>query len=156
LNLEHAPGWPGRWGGVIWSGASVLVMAEDEALQFAERLLALLDATRYAATYKLATLLALIDAAAERTAPDGAAPATLSAKDVGRRVIELYWPQTIPYGTSAHGGPGSCCRLRKTTFPRSWRHGGLPGACRRVRASKTRAPQILKAGSFLRLICSRS
>jgi hypothetical protein len=33
-----------------------------QALRFAQRLLALLDATRYSATYKLATLLALIDA----------------------------------------------------------------------------------------------
>ena len=75
---------------MISPGASVLVMAEDGALQFAERLIALLDATRYSATYKLATLLALIDVAAQRTAPDGTAPATPSAKDVGRRVIELY------------------------------------------------------------------
>jgi hypothetical protein len=131
-------------------------MAEDEALQFAQRLLALLDATRYSATYKLATLLALIDAAAERTAPDGAAPATLSAKDVGRRVIELYWPQTIPYGAAAGGEPRVLSQARKTTFPPSWRHGGLPAACRRAPASKTRETQILKAGSILRLICSRS
>jgi len=33
-----------------------------------ERLLALLDTTRYSATYKLATLLALIDVIAEHTA----------------------------------------------------------------------------------------
>jgi hypothetical protein len=75
-------------------------MADDGALRFAERLLALLDATRYSATYKLATLLALIDVTAGRTAPDGAAPGTLSAKEVGRRVIELYWPQTIPLAVS--------------------------------------------------------
>lgn len=25
----------------------------------------------------------------------------LSAKEVGRRVIELYWPQTIPYAATA-------------------------------------------------------
>lgn len=75
-------------------------MPDDGALRFAERLLALLDATRYSATYKLATLLALIDVAAEGIGPDGSAPATLSAKEVGRRVIEFYWPQTVPYGSS--------------------------------------------------------
>jgi hypothetical protein len=69
----------------------------DDALRFAERLVALLDATRYTATYKLATVLALIDVAAEHTGPDGRAPVTLSAKEVARRVIELYWPQTVPY-----------------------------------------------------------
>jgi hypothetical protein len=39
----------------------------DDALRFAERLLALLDATRYSGTYKLATLLAIVDVTAERT-----------------------------------------------------------------------------------------
>jgi hypothetical protein len=48
-------------------------------------LLALLDATRYTATYELVTLLALIDLTAGRTAPDGTAPGTLPAKEVGRR-----------------------------------------------------------------------
>jgi len=48
-------------------------------------------------------LLALIDVAAERTGPGGSAPETLSAKEVGRRVIELYWPQTIPYRATAQG-----------------------------------------------------
>ncbi len=92
-------------------------MAEDGALQFAERLIALLDATRYSATYKLATLLALIDVAAERTAPDGTAPATLSAKDVGRRVIELYWPQTVPYGAAAHGEPRVLLQAPQNDIP---------------------------------------
>lgn len=81
-------------------------MAEESgALTFAERLLALLDATRYSATYKLATLLALIDVTAERTAPDGTAPETLSAREVARQVIELYWPQTVPYGAAAGAEP---------------------------------------------------
>jgi hypothetical protein len=78
-------------------------VADDDALRFAERLLALLDATRYSATYKLAALLALIDVIAEHTAADGTAPATVSAKEVSRRVIELYWPQTVPYGAASSG-----------------------------------------------------
>jgi hypothetical protein len=52
-------------------------VADDDGLRFAERLLALLDATRYSATYKLATLLALIDVTARHTAADGTAPATI-------------------------------------------------------------------------------
>ena len=67
-------------------------MPTDDALLFAERLLALLDATQYTATYKLATLLALIDVAAARTGPDGSAPESLPAKEVGRRVVELPAP----------------------------------------------------------------
>jgi hypothetical protein len=105
----------------------------DDALLFAERLLALLDATRYSATYKLATLLALIDVAAERTGPGGSAPETLSAKEIGRRVIELYWPQTVPYGAAAHGEPKILSQAPQNDIPsklaawRTARHLG-PGA----------------------------
>lgn len=81
-------------------------MSGDDALRFAERLLALLDATRYSATYKLATLLALVDVTAERTGPGGLAPAVIPAREVARRVIELYWPQTVPYcAAAARSGP---------------------------------------------------
>jgi hypothetical protein len=89
----------------------------DDALRFAERLLALLDATRYSATYKLATLLALIDVAAERTRPDRSVPDRLSAKEVGRRVIELYWPQTVPYGVPAHEEPRVLSQAAQNDIP---------------------------------------
>lgn len=79
-------------------------MPTDDALRFAERLLALLDATRYSATYKFATLLALVDVTAERTGLNGLAPDVIPAREVARRVIELYWPQTTPYGTPTDGG----------------------------------------------------
>jgi len=92
-------------------------VADDDALRFAERLLALLDVTRYSATYKLATLLALIDVTAEHTAPDGAAPATISARDVGRRVIELYWPQAVPYGAAPRGEPRVLSQAPQNDIP---------------------------------------
>lgn len=72
-------------------------MAEDQALAFAEQLLELVNSARLSTTYKLATLMALFDVAAERTDPSGGAPTTLSGREVARRVIELYWPQTVPY-----------------------------------------------------------
>ena len=92
-------------------------MPDDDALPFAERLLALLDATRYSATYKLATLLALIDVAAERVAPDGSAPEMLSGKEIGRRVIELYWPQTVPYGSVIGGQPKVLAQAPQMDIP---------------------------------------
>jgi hypothetical protein len=52
-----------------------------------------LDATRYSTTYKLATLLALIDVTARHTTADGTAPDALSAREVGARVIELTHPE---------------------------------------------------------------
>lgn len=103
----------------------------DDALLFAERLLALLDATRYSATYKLATLLALIDVAAEQTAPDGSVAETLSAKQVGRRVIELYWPQTVPYGAAASGEPAVLSQAAQNDIPSklaAWRTAHRLGA----------------------------
>ncbi|HEY1917190.1 MAG TPA: HNH endonuclease domain-containing protein [Streptosporangiaceae bacterium] len=106
-------------------------MAEDDgALRFAERLLALLEATHYSATYKLATLLALMDVAAEQTGPDGSPPDTLSAREVGRRVIELYWPQTIPYGAPPGGESRALSQSPQNDIPAklaAWRASrGLP------------------------------
>lgn len=92
-------------------------MADDDALRFAERLLALLDATRYSATYKLAALLALIDVTAEHTDANGTAPSTISAKDVGRRVIELYWPQAVPYGAAPGGEPRVLSQAPQNDIP---------------------------------------
>lgn len=98
-------------------------MPGDEALSFAERLPALLDATRYSATYKLATLLAFIDVASERTAPDGSAPTVLSGKEVARRVIELYWPQTIPMVRKTVVSHVFSRKQRRTICRPSSRHG---------------------------------
>jgi hypothetical protein len=89
----------------------------EDGLLFAERLLSLLDATRYSATYKLATLLALIDVVAEHTGPTGTAPTEVSAKAVGRRVIELYWPQTVPYGAAPGGEPRVLAQARLNDIP---------------------------------------
>lgn len=78
-------------------------MPQDDALQFAERVIALVDSGRKSATYKLATILALIDDAAAHTTIDAGPPSVLSGKEVARRVIELYWPQTRAYQLDAQG-----------------------------------------------------
>ncbi len=105
----------------------------DDGLLFAERLLSLLEATRYSTTYKLATLLALIDVVAEHTEPTGSAPTEVSAKEVGRRLIELYWPQTVPYGAPAGGEPKVLSQAPQNDIPAKlarWRttHGLRAGA----------------------------
>jgi hypothetical protein len=112
---------------------SVTLVPEDNALRFAERLLVLLDEARYSATYKLATLLALIDVVAETTGPGGLLPESVSAKQVGRRVIELYWPQTVPYGAAGHGEPRVLSQAAQNDIPAklaAWRvtHRLGPGA----------------------------
>lgn len=80
-------------------------MADDGAeagASFAERLLAIIDEGRRTATYKLATLLALIDACAEASTPDGRGPDEVATRAVARNVARLYWPQLRPF--PAEGG----------------------------------------------------
>ena len=48
-------------------------------------------------------MLAIVDVTAEQSGRGGRAPDVISGKDVARRVIELYWPHTVPYGTASAG-----------------------------------------------------
>ncbi len=65
-------------------------MADDDLLT--ERLLRVVDEGRRTATYKLALLLGLIDAAA--LAPG---KQEIPTRDLAERVVELYYPQTRQY-----------------------------------------------------------
>ena len=59
-----------------------------------------------------------------RTGVDGSVPASISAKEVARRVIELYWPQTVPYGTPPGGEPRMLSQAAHNDIPSklaSWR-----------------------------------
>jgi hypothetical protein len=77
-----------------------VLSSDDEGLRFAERLLSLIDSGRYAATYKFAALLAILDLAAEHTDPATGPPDMVHGRDVAARVIELYWPQSAGYAAS--------------------------------------------------------
>jgi hypothetical protein len=70
---------------------------EHDGLAFGEKLLALLDTGSFTTSYKYALLLAILDAAIEGTAADGAGPEALHARDLGRRVFELLWQQARPF-----------------------------------------------------------
>jgi 5-methylcytosine-specific restriction endonuclease McrA len=107
-------------------------MEEADVLGFTERLLSLIDTTRYSATYKLATLIALMDLAQEHCEPSGSGPQTLSGLEVGRRVVAMYWPQTAPYAAGAHGS-AVLAQSRSNDIPSklaAWRqqHGVPAGA----------------------------
>jgi 5-methylcytosine-specific restriction endonuclease McrA len=108
-------------------------MTDAGAWSFGERVVSLIDAGRTSATYKLATLLALLDVAAEATSPVDGAPTTLSGRRVGQRVVELYWPQTSVYGLDASGAPAVLRQSPQNDIPAKlarWRrdHDLLPGA----------------------------
>lgn len=63
----------------------------------AERLLQVIDEGRRTATYKLALVLALMDACAEGTDDRGMAPAVLHTRTVAEHVLRLYLPQARRY-----------------------------------------------------------
>lgn len=76
--------------------------SETEGLSsFAERLLAVIDEGRRTATYKLAVLLAIMEACAEETTVEGTVPTELATRTIARHVARLYWPQLRPFPTSA-------------------------------------------------------
>jgi hypothetical protein len=64
---------------------------------FAERLLLVIDEGRRTATYKLALLLALIDACAANADDRGRAPAVLHTRTIAHHVVALYLPQARTY-----------------------------------------------------------
>jgi len=71
--------------------------AQPDPIGLAEKILALLEQGRFTATYKYAVLLGLMDLCLEQTDADGTAPQQLSTRDLAVKVIELYWPHTVPY-----------------------------------------------------------
>jgi hypothetical protein len=68
------------------------------AIAFAEKVLELLDEGRRTATYKFAVLLALIDLCLEQTQAAGAPPDVLTTHQVADKIVEIYWPHTLPFG----------------------------------------------------------
>lgn len=76
--------------------------SSPDPLRFAEKLLALLDSGRFTATYKFATLAALIDVCLDAVGEDGLPPDVVPARQVGRRVFELLWRHSVAY-TAAEG-----------------------------------------------------
>ena len=81
----------------------------QDAVELAQRVAGLLDNGRRVATYKLALLLALIDACAELEQPQDEQP--VSILELADRIIDLYWPQVRTYDERG--------QLRQSTQARS-------------------------------------
>ena len=78
-------------------GDAVIDADQRGAIGFAEKVLELLDEGRYTATYKYAVLLGLIDVCLEQTQSSGAPPEMVTTRQLADKIIELYWPQTVPF-----------------------------------------------------------
>jgi 5-methylcytosine-specific restriction endonuclease McrA len=74
-----------------------LISEPAGVIAFAERVLELLDEGRYTTSYKYAVLLALIDLCLEGTEQSGAPPHVLTTVQVANKIVELYWPHTLPF-----------------------------------------------------------
>lgn len=82
---------------------------------FAERLLQVIDEGQRTATYKLALLLALIDASAAHVDEHGRAPDTVTTRVVASHVLRLYLPQARRF----LAGTGEAMELRQISSGRS-------------------------------------
>ena len=78
-------------------GGAVTDADQRRAIGFAEKILELLDEGRYTATYRYAVLLALIDLCLERTHASGGPPETLTTRQLAEKIVEIYWPHTVPF-----------------------------------------------------------
>ena len=67
-----------------------------DPLALGQQLVSVLEGGRRTATYKLATLLALLDYAVENTPVDPDAAVSVDLDDLAERVIGLYWRQIRP------------------------------------------------------------
>jgi hypothetical protein len=125
----------------------IAVMAETpiDPLLLGQRVVAILETGLRTATYKLATLTALIDQCIEHLPDTPDAPLTVPIPDLAHRVLEIYWRQVRPF---------DCHELRQSTQPRArilaaaiaFRHAAGAGhGGSALEAAMVRAPQAYRA-----------
>lgn len=87
-------------------------MTDDavDPLLLGQRVVAILETGLRTATYKLATLMALIEHCIENLPTDPAAALSVPIPDLARRVLEIYWIQVRPFDGR---------ELRQSTQPRA-------------------------------------
>lgn len=78
-------------------------MNDQTALGFAEKVMALLDEGSFTSTYKYAVLLGLLDLTLENVGRHGMAPESFTTSQLADKVIELYWPHAVPFGSEGSG-----------------------------------------------------
>src|SRR5688500_11927519 len=76
-------------------------MERDEAIAFAEKVLALLRQGAFSSTYKYAVLIGLIDLNLEGFTSAGTPPTSVTSYQLAEVVTRLYWPQVAPFEAAA-------------------------------------------------------
>ncbi len=70
---------------------------ESDPLLLGQRVIAILEQGQRDATYKLATLMALIEHSIENLPPHADDPLTVPIPELAHRVLALYWHQVLPF-----------------------------------------------------------
>lgn len=114
------------------------------ALAFAEKLLNLLGEGSFTATYKYAVILALMDLCLEHSSRTGAAPSQVSTRQLAEKVLELYWPHTLPFrqGSVLRQNAGGQASIVSGILAFRERHAPDPSAT--LRAAGLTAPTQLE------------
>ena len=111
----------------------------SDPLLLGQRIVAILETGLRTATYKLATLMALIDHAIEHVPKDPDAPLDVPIPDLAHRVLELYWQQVRPFDGK---------ELRQSTQTRA----RIPQAALDLRS----AAKVGAAGTSLAVVTNRA
>jgi len=69
----------------------------DSGIEFAERILTILDRGSFTATYKYAVLMGLIDLCIEHAGRQGEPPTSVTTRQIAAKVLAAYWPQARPF-----------------------------------------------------------
>ncbi len=77
-------------------------MPPIDPVELAEKIIGLFSSSKHAATYKWATLDAIVQVLTESVQPNGQFPECVSARAVGTKVLEIYWRQSVPFTSTAN------------------------------------------------------
>ena len=92
---------------------------------FLGKLQRLFTESDFTATYKFALLIALADLAVELGADDGE-ELMVSIRQIAEQFIQIYWRQTLPYGTGrSNTSPGHLGSEQRRAGRRCIGHHGL-------------------------------
>jgi hypothetical protein len=110
----------------------------NDPLLLGQRVVAILETGRRTATYKLATLMALIEHCIENLPEHAADTLRVPLPTLAHRVLEIYWQQVRPFeGNELHQSTGSRARILRITKALGVASGRTTGS---VDVARLRAP----------------
>ncbi len=114
-------------------------------IRFAEKIVQLLDEGGFTATYKYAVLLGLMDLCLEQSAASGAPPTSITTPQLAAKVVELYWPHSLPFdekGGILRQNTGRQARI--VSLIQDFRHTKAPDPTASLHRSRLHAPEAFR------------